>query len=254
MTGRLQGKVALVTGAGGSIGRAVCRRFAADGARLAATDINGAALRQGLATITTPQAEVLAIENADLTAEADIDRIVDETLKRFGRVDILVNNGAMAYFGWMEDIAFDTFRRTVTEELEVVFRLTRALWNQLIAQGGGAIVNLGSVSGKRAYEVLPGVAHMAAKGGVIAMTKQMAMEGGRHNIRVNSVSPGLIRTNQTDEFLKIDAWRGKMMDKLMLKRVGEPEDVANAIGFLASDEAAWITGADLSVDGGTTAW
>jgi NAD(P)-dependent dehydrogenase (short-subunit alcohol dehydrogenase family) len=124
----------------------------------------------------------------------------------------------------------------------------------MIAGGGGSIINVGSTSGKIAYEVLPGLAHMAANGGVIAVTKQLAMEGGKHKVRCNTISPGLVLTAQTKVFIDMPEWFAPMKAKLMLGRVGLPEDIAPLAVYLASDESSWVTGADFAIDGGTTAW
>jgi NAD(P)-dependent dehydrogenase (short-subunit alcohol dehydrogenase family) len=121
-------------------------------------------------------------------------------------------------------------------------------------RGSGSIINVGSTSGKVAYQVLPALAHMAAKGGVIAMSKQIAMEGGPYGIRCNTISPGLVLTAQTKAFIETPEWFAPMKAKLMLGRVGTPEDIAPLAVYLASDESSWVTGADFAIDGGTTAW
>src|SRR5260370_15673092 len=124
----------------------------------------------------------------------------------------------------------------------------------MIARGGEWIINVGSASAKIAYEVLPQLAHAAAKGGVIAMSRQVAMEGGKHKIRCNTISPGLVLTGQTKAFIETPAWFAPMKAKLMLGRVGVPEDIAPLATYLASDDSSWVTAAYFAIDGGTTAW
>jgi len=124
----------------------------------------------------------------------------------------------------------------------------------MMKRGSGSIINVGSVSGKVAYQVLPALAHMAAKGGVIAMTKQIAMEAGKHGVRCNTISPGLVLTAQTKAFIENPEWFAPMRAKLMLGRAGTPDDIAPLAVYLASDESSWVTGADFAIDGGTTAW
>jgi NAD(P)-dependent dehydrogenase (short-subunit alcohol dehydrogenase family) len=189
-----------------------------------------------------------------LTKQDRCDALVKLALDTYGGIDVVYNNAAMAYFGWIDDFTVEEFERNTNEELVIVYRFCKTVWPHLIARGGGSIINVASTSAKIAYKVTPAVAHMAAKGGVLAMTRQMAMEGGKHNIRANTVSPGLIETAQTREMLKSPEFIGPMLDKLMVGRIGQPEDVAPAALFLASDESSFVTGADIAVDGGTTAW
>jgi NAD(P)-dependent dehydrogenase (short-subunit alcohol dehydrogenase family) len=145
-------------------------------------------------------------------------------------------------------------RRARELELDVVFHACQAVFPHMKKRGRGSIINVGSTSAKIAQEVLPALAHMGAKGGVVAMSKQIAMAGGKHQIRCNTLSPGLVLTAQTRAFINTPEWFAPMKAKLMLGRAGLPEDIAPLAVYLASDESSWVTGADFAIDGGTTAW
>jgi NAD(P)-dependent dehydrogenase (short-subunit alcohol dehydrogenase family) len=147
----------------------------------------------------------------------------------------------------------DGWRRTLTGELDIVFLACKAAWPHLSAHGG-SIVNFASANAHVALRGSPAVAHCAGKGGVLAMTRQLAMEGAPHNIRANTISPGLIVTGATRPVLERPEFCAAVNEKLMLGRLGQPEDIARAVVFLASNEATWITGADFAIDGGATAW
>jgi NAD(P)-dependent dehydrogenase (short-subunit alcohol dehydrogenase family) len=255
MEGRLKGKTCIITGTGGSMGRAAALQFCAAGARVVGCDIHVERAEETLAAVRQQGGDMVSLHPCDLTRQEDCDALVRLAQSTYGGFDVVYNNAAKAYFGWIDEISPADFMRTINEELFIVFLLCQTAWPHLVERGGGSIVNVASAAAKVAYKVLPGIAHSAAKGGVLAMTRQLAMEGAKHNIRANTISPGFTLSYQTRAHIAEDPefW-GPMKDKLMLGRAGEPEEIAPAAIFLASDESSFITGADIPVDGGTTAW
>lgn len=195
-----------------------------------------------------------SLHPCDLGDPAAAYALVDFALASAGRIDVLYNNAALAHFAWFSEMDFALFRETMRDELDLVFHACKAVWPHFVRQGRGVIVNTASVSGMICYEVVPGLAHSTAKAGILGMTRHLAMEGAPHNIRVNALSPGLVETNQTAVLMGDLAWWESMRAKIMLRRAGQPDDIAAAAAFLASADASWITGANLPVDGGTTAW
>jgi NAD(P)-dependent dehydrogenase (short-subunit alcohol dehydrogenase family) len=254
MAGRLEGKVCIITGTGGSMGRAAALQFAAQGAKVVGCDIVPESGEATLREVRAAGGEMVSLQPCDLMRTAECQKLVDLALATFGRIDVLYNNAGWARFDWMDRIAEDDFVYTVDSELTAVFRLTRLVWPHMAAARRGSIINVASTSAKVAYKVLPGIAHTAAKGAILAMTRQLAMEGGPLGIRANTISPGLTATKSTEKQLSDPGFSGPMKDKLMLGRWAEPEEIPPAALFLASDEASFITGADIAVDGGTTAW
>ncbi len=251
--GRLAGKVCIITGTGGSMGRAAALQFAREGARIVGCDVNVARARETVDLVVAAGGEMVSMHPCDLTVRQNCEALVGLATSTYGRVDVLFNNAAMAYFGWVPELPVDDWNRTVNEELNLVFLLTQCAWSEL-AKARGSIINTASASAWQAYRVLPAIAHAAAKGAVLSMTRQLAMEGAPHGLRANSISPGLIITNQTEGLLSDPGWAAPMLDMIMLGRAGTPDEVAAVALFLASDESSFVTGADIRVDGGTTAW
>jgi NAD(P)-dependent dehydrogenase (short-subunit alcohol dehydrogenase family) len=251
---RLKGKVCIITGTGSGMGRAAALLFAREGAKVVGCDVNPTTAEATLGEVLKAGGDMVSLQPCNMAKRADVDRLMSLAVDTYGGVDVLYNNGSMAYFAWLADMTYDQWSNTLREEIDLVFHACQAVFPLMKGRGGGSIINVGSVSGKIGYKVLPALAHMAAKGGVIAMSKQVAMEGGPHGIRCNTLSPGLVLTAQTKAFIDNPEWFGPMRDKLMLGRVGLPEDIAPLALFLASDESSWVTGADYAIDGGTTAW
>lgn len=250
--GRLSDKVCIITGTGGSIGRAAALLFGREGAMVVGCDRQA----EGSSTVAAVQqagGTMVSMQPCDLSKPDDCRALVDLALRSFGRVDVLFNNAAMAYFNWLEDISNEEWDRNRREEVDLVFYLTRAAWPHLKASHG-VVVNTASLSALLSFRTLGSLAHTTAKAGIIGMTRQLAMGGREYGIRANSVSPGVIETNQTREQLKDPEWASYMLGKTLLGRLGKPEEVARVALFLASDDSSYVTGVDIVVDGGMKVW
>jgi 3-oxoacyl-[acyl-carrier protein] reductase len=245
--GRLRDKVALVTGAASGVGEAAVRLFVEEGALVVGGD------RRGQALPSMPsEDERLALVEADVRVQADCDRLVAEAVGRFGGIDILFNNAGVTVRGTIEETDDETWDAAVDVNLRGAFRLCRAVVPHMRARGRGSIVNNASIAALRG---VPGaVAYSAAKGGMLALTRALAVDLAPAMIRVNAVCPGVIDSPMTWQHLNTladpEAERAKLAAKHPLARFATPVEVAYAALFLASDEAAFITGAALPVDGG----
>lgn len=239
-----------MTGAARGIGAAVGRIFAAEGARVALTDVlsgPGQQVREAIATAggTASFAEL------DVTSEPDWRRVVGDVLDRFGGLDILVNNAGIYERNTVEELDLETWKQVMEVNAESVFLGTRACIPVMRRSGSGSIVNIASVASMRGSTW--STAYHASKGAVAVFTRSAAVQYGRYGIRVNSVHPGAIDTNMLDQVYIDDDLRHQRVGAMPLMRSGSPEEVAMAILFLASDEASYVTGAELRVDGGALA-
>ncbi|UXA05356.1 SDR family oxidoreductase [Mycobacterium sp. SMC-2] len=250
----LPGKVALITGIGGGQGREAALRFAAEGAVVVGCDINGSTARE----------TKLAVEAAGLNADIAVDDVdlgdpeqarlwVEAAAQRHDRIDVVYNNGSAARLGPIAELSIEDWRFTMRNELDLVFFVTKYAWPILVRSGGGTVINVASVAGWVGNRSLPLLAHVAAKGGVIAMTRHMAAEGGPVGIRAVSISPGGVETPAIADLLAVPEVRAAAESQNLLPRLGTPADVVSLAVFLASDQASYITGADFVVDGGLTA-
>jgi NAD(P)-dependent dehydrogenase (short-subunit alcohol dehydrogenase family) len=253
---RLAGKVALVTGIGAGIGKGVALLFAQQGARVIGCDLDAAAAETTLKEARALGIAVDSLHPTDLTNPAQVTQFIEYAAARHGRIDVLVNAAAFGVFEPLATMDYETgWRRTIAGELDIVFLACQAAWPHLVAAGGGAILNFASANAYVALETSPAIAHCAGKGGVLAMTRQIAAEGAPLGIRANTISPALVETAATAYPLSnIPGFREQVMRKLMIKRLGQPLDIAWAAVYLCSDEATWVTGADFQIDGGATAW
>jgi NAD(P)-dependent dehydrogenase (short-subunit alcohol dehydrogenase family) len=237
MSSRLEEKVCVITGTGGSMGRASALAFAREGASVVGCDLSVDAAQATVELVRDAGGEMVSMHPSHLTDPADCQALVELALGTFGRVDVLFNLAATAYFNWLEDVTDEEWDRARRDEVDLVFYLTRAAWPHLKASGG-VVVNMASVNGSLSVKVAPSLAHTTNKAGIIAMTRQLAMEGREHGIRANSISPGLIETGATRDQLKDPEWGSYMLGKTLLGRLGRPEEIANAALFLASDESS----------------
>jgi 3-oxoacyl-[acyl-carrier protein] reductase len=246
--GRLAGRTAIVTGAAQGIGRGIARRFAREGARVVVADLDIEGAEHTAAEINA-SGEAFAIA-CDVADEAQVEAMVESTAARYGGPHILVNNAAIALcFQPFLEMTPGEWRRVIDVNLTGVFLCSQAAARRMRVQGGGRIVNIASVN---SFRPEPDVAHYAAsKGGVLLLTMSMARDLAPHGILVNAIAPGPIRTERT---IAWDAAHpeaiGEALARLPLRRRGEPDEVASAAVFLVSDEAAYVCGHTLAVDGG----
>ena len=245
----LEGKTTLITGAGSGQGRETAQRFASEGARVIATDLLGETAEETIADIAATALEL------DVTSQTSIDAALQAIQSETGGFDVLVNNAGVTITGSVAELTEERWDRQIDTNLKSIYLMSKAAWPILEERGGGCIINTASVYGIWAAE--NDAAYCASKAGVIMLTKCMALDGARAGIRVNCICPGYIRTPMLEGFFEAQAdpaaSREAATRSQPLGRLGESSDIAGGMVYLASDDAEWVTGTSLVIDGGVIA-
>jgi NAD(P)-dependent dehydrogenase (short-subunit alcohol dehydrogenase family) len=248
---RLAGKVILVTGAASGMGRVATRMFVEQGAKVIAADINDGALDEAIAETGDLDAVLPVVGN--VAVDADVRRMIDEGIDRFGSLTVLYNNA-----GIMPDedtsvveTSEETWERVLDVNLKSIFLVCKHGIPKLIEAGGGSVINIASFVALMGCTV-PQDAYTASKGGVLSLTRSLAVQHGPHGVRVNALCPGPVLTPLMETLFASDEEKNKRLNRIPLGRFGRAEDIVNAGVFLASDESSWMTGSQFVVDGGIT--
>lgn len=250
---RLEGKVALITGTGGGQGRAAATRFAAEGALVVGCDLFAEGNEETVEAIRAAGGSMAGMAPVDVSDPAAAERWVEEAAAVHGRIDILFNNASSPKFVPVPEMSIEDWQYTIRNELDMVFYVSKYAWPHL-AKKGGVIISTASISAHVASKGVGMAAHSAAKGGVLAMSRAFAADGAADGIRAVTISPGPIKTpGAIRDYFHIPGAEQAVVDLLLTDRVGLPEDIAGLAVYVASDEAAFMTGVDLLIDGGLTA-
>jgi meso-butanediol dehydrogenase/(S,S)-butanediol dehydrogenase/diacetyl reductase len=244
---RFKGKTVIVTGSASGIGKGVAQRFSQEGANVVLCDIDEKKLAAVAAEL--PGERTLA-QRCDVTRFDEVEALVKQAVSRFGTLDVMVNNAGIASEGTALEVPLQEWGKTIDTDLGGVFHGCRAALPELL-KTRGCIVNTASVSGLGADWAMS--AYNAAKGGVVNLTRSLALDFGKQGVRANSVCPSLTHTGMTEDMVKDKALVGKFMERMPLGRVAEPADIAAVVAFLASDDARFVNGVNLPVDGGVMA-
>lgn len=244
---RLQNKVAIITGGGSGIGKAIAVAFVREGAKVVIAGRDGKKLKVAAVEIG---ADCLAM-SADVSSAGDVQKLVSAAIEKFKRINILVNNAAVLLPGTAESLSEEDFDQTFDINVKGLWLVSRAVLPHMRASGGGSIINIASVLSLLGARNR--VAYSASKGAVMAMTKAMALDHAAENIRVNCIAPGIVETEMVARFSTDENARKQRIAMHPMGRFGQPGEIASAAVFLASDESGWTTGSVLTIDGGYSA-
>jgi meso-butanediol dehydrogenase/(S,S)-butanediol dehydrogenase/diacetyl reductase len=253
--GRLAGKVALVSGTGRGLGRVTARMFAREGALVVGGDLNAEAAQETVELVSEDGGEMVSLAPVDLSERDEVVRWLQFAVDRYGGIDVLDNNAGQLRRAHFPEMSDEDYEFTVRHELHLVWYCCQEVWPYLVARGGGSIINIGSIAAITGSRGFRESAHAAMKGAVIALTRQLAAEGGAVGIRANTISPGVISSPRAERML---AELGEATPFLPMVRatatgtMGPPEQVAAMATYLASEEATWVTGGNFVIDGGAT--
>lgn len=242
---RLKDKVAIITGASGGIGEVTAKKFAEEGAKIVIVDLNKDDVDQTVLDIQRIESDTIGFV-ADVTKREQVDQFINDTVSHFGRIDVVINNAGITQDAQLVKMTEEQWDRVIDVNLKGVFNVGQSAAKVMIEQQGGVILNASSVVGL--YGNFGQTNYAASKFGINGMTKTWARELGKYGIRVNAIAPGFIATSMTKKMP--EKVLEMMKNKSPLKRMGSPEDIANGYAYLASDEASFITGAVISIDGG----
>jgi len=249
---RLDGKVALITGTGGGMGRAGAILFAQAGAKVVGCDIEASGAEETVEMVRAAGAEMVSLAPVDLSDPDGAAAYVQLAVDTYGGIDIVYNNAGDGRFGPFDELTLEDWHYTLRNEMDLIYLVTKAAWPQLLARGGGSIINTASMAAVRGARFAPQPAHGAGKGGVAGFTLHLAAAGAGRGIRANALLPGLIRTPATERhgIFEPDSPAAAVIALNPMGRAGEPEDVARVALFLASDDAAYVNAELIKVDGG----
>lgn len=248
--GRLNGKVAFITGTSSGQGQAAARLFAKEGAFVVGCWRSNAQGGRDTERQVREAGGQMISSQVDVSDRTAVHAWINAGVAEAGGIDILYNNAASARMKKFPDMSYDDWSFTLRNELDIIFHAAQAAWPHLLARGGGAILNTASTAGLRGRAMLGAAGHVTGKAGVIGLTKQLAAEGAPHNIRANTISPGVIASSSPRK--PPNDVMNRTIANVPLGRIGQPEDVAYCALWLASDEAAWITAQNFVIDGGSS--
>jgi NAD(P)-dependent dehydrogenase (short-subunit alcohol dehydrogenase family) len=248
----IKGKVAIVTGAGGGVGKAISKRLSSEGCKVIMLGRDRTKLQKAANEIGNKKNTMTVI--ADITKEAEVLSALDQTINSFDKIDILINNAGIINdptpFHEMSEDEWDDLVKT---NLFGMFRMTKAVIPVMMENGGGSIVNISSVLGIRSIPRVPLSVYAVTKAGVIMFTRSIAVEYGQYKIRCNCVAPSTIRSSIIEPYLQDEEAKKVLESTFPLRVIGEPEDISGAVAYLCSDDSKWVTGTIMMVDGGLSA-